>query len=236
MDISNNPNFIGRFARSLRYQQTGLDPDPNGADSLNVSGCTPQLEFDTATSTATNGRIPMSEGLQAASNKGKFQPDNKNCCEKYNYSDHDESFLEFDEKGNDVYMKHSKVLVEPIAESKNKKKVTKTDKKVVHVEREEERDPEIEMVVRRRWTKEVNKLVLRCFYQRDPIRGVYQKRMIAIRREVKTFEITDQRLVQARVIRTNEWLTEVELEEIRRNVLTPRDDKENQEINEIPVI
>ena len=42
------------------------------------------------------------------------------------------------------------------------------------------------------------------------IRGVYQKRIIAIRREIKNFEIAEQRLVQARVIRTNEWLTEVE--------------------------
>ena len=210
MDTSNDPNFFGRFACSLRYQRTGLDPESNGADSLNVSGCTPQLEFDAATSIATNGRIPMSEGLQAASGKVKFQPDNRSRCEKYNYSDHDESFLEFDENGNDVYVKHCKVLVEPIAESKNKKKVTKIDKKVVHVEREEERDPEVEMVVRRRWTEEVNKLVMRCFYQSDPIRGVYQKRIIAIRREIKNFEIAEQRLVQARVIRTNEWLTEVE--------------------------
>ena len=61
-------------------------------------------------------------------------------------------------------MKHCKVLIEPIAESKDKKKGTKTDKKLVHVEREEERDPEVKMVMRRSWTKEVNKLVMRCFY------------------------------------------------------------------------
>ena len=61
-------------------------------------------------------------------------------------------------------MKHCKVLIEPIAESKDKKKGTKTDKKLVHVEREEERDPEVKMVMRRCWTKEVNKLVMRCFY------------------------------------------------------------------------
>ena len=47
-------------------------------------------------------------------------------------------------------MKHCKVLIQPIAESKDKKKGTKTDKKVVHVETEEERDPEAEMMVRRR--------------------------------------------------------------------------------------
>ena len=65
-------------------QQTGLGPDLNGANSLHVSGCTPQLEFDTASSIATTGRIPILEGLQTASGKGNFQPDNRNGCEKYN--------------------------------------------------------------------------------------------------------------------------------------------------------
>ena len=117
-------------------------------------------------------------------------------------------------------------MIEPIAESKDKKKGTKTDKKVVHVEREEERDSEVEMMVRRRWTKEVNNLVMRCFYQSDTTRRGYRKRMIAIWREVGTFEITEQRFVnQKRVIRANEWLTKVELEEIRRKNLTPRDGK-----------
>ena len=36
-------------------------------------------------------------------------------------------------------MKHCKVLIEPIAERKDKKKGTKTNKKVAHVEREKER-------------------------------------------------------------------------------------------------
>ena len=65
-------------------------------------------------------------------------------------------------------MKHCKVLIERIAESKNKKKGMKTDNKEVHLERDEERDPEVEMMVRRRWTKEENRLVMRCFYQSDP--------------------------------------------------------------------
>ena len=61
--------------------------------------------------------------------------------------------------------------------------------------------------------------------------------MIAIWGEIGSFEITEQRLVdQARVVRTNEWLTKVELEEIRRKILAPRDGEENQEINDIPVI
>ena len=54
---------------------------------------------------------------------------------------------------------------------------------------------------------------------------------------IGTFEITEQRLVdQARVVRTSQWLTEVELEEIMRKILTPRGGIENQEINEIPVM
>ena len=98
MDINNNANFIGGFPGSLRDLQTNLDPGPGGADNLHVSGCTPQLEFESATSSATNERIPISEGLQAASDEGKFQSDNRNGCEKYNDSDKDEWSLGFDEK------------------------------------------------------------------------------------------------------------------------------------------
>ena len=67
MDTNSNSNFIGGFGGSLRKRPTGLDPDPSGADSIHVSGCTPQLQFDAATTITTNGRIPISEGLQAAS-------------------------------------------------------------------------------------------------------------------------------------------------------------------------
>ena len=71
---SNNVNFIGDYHGSLRDQQTGLEPDSSGTDNVHVSGCTPQLEFDTtATCITTNGRIAISEGLQAASGKGKSQ-------------------------------------------------------------------------------------------------------------------------------------------------------------------
>ena len=228
MNTNNDSNFIGGFAGSLMDQRTEVDPDPSRADNLHVSGCTPHLEFDAATRIPTKGRISISEGLQAASGKGKFQPDNRNGCEKYNDSEEDEWFLGFDKKGNDVYMKHCNVLIEPIDDSKDKKKGMKTDKKVVHEEREEERGHEGKMMMRRKWIKEVNKLVMRCFYQSSPTRRGYQKQMIAIWRKIRTFVITEQRLVdQARVIRTNEWLTEVELEEIRRKKLTLRDGEEN---------
>ena len=66
-------------------------------------------------------KTPISEGLLAASGKGKFQPDNKNSCKKYNDSDDDQLVLGFDKKRNHVYMKYCKV-----AESKDKK-TDKTD-------------------------------------------------------------------------------------------------------------
>ena len=85
------------------------------------------------------------------------------------------------------------------------RRTVQDDKKVVHVEREKERNTEVKMMVRRRWTKEVNKLVMRYFHQSNPTRRAYQKQMIAIWRKTGTFDITEQRLVdQARVITTNE--------------------------------
>ena len=75
-------------------------------------------------------------------------------------------------------------MTEPIAESKHKKKGTKIDNKVMLVEREGERDPEVKMMVRTRWTKEENKLVMRYFYHIDSSGRQYLKRMIAIWREI----------------------------------------------------
>ena len=101
-------------------------------------------------------------------------------------------------------MKHCKVLIEHITDSKDKKKCTKNDKNVVYVERGEERDPEVEMMARTTRTNEENKLVMRCFCQSDPTRRGCRKRMIAIWREITTYEITEQRLVHlARVVGTN---------------------------------
>ena len=73
-------------------------------------------------------------------------------------------------------MKHCKVLIETTAESKNKKKGMKTDNKVVHMEKEEVRDPEVEMMVRQKRKK----MVMRYFYESDPTRRKYRKRMITI--------------------------------------------------------
>ena len=46
MDYINNSNFIGGFAGSLMDSHCGLDPHTTETESLNVSGCTLQLEFN----------------------------------------------------------------------------------------------------------------------------------------------------------------------------------------------
>ena len=70
-----------------------------------------------------------------------------------------------------------------------------------------------------RWTYEINKLVMECYIRSNPNRMGYRKRMAAIWRENGVFEVTEQRLSdQARAIRTNEWLTDVEIEELKRKV------------------
>ena len=71
---------------------------------------------------------------------------------------------------------------------------------------------------RRNWNKEVNKIVMRCFYRSEPTKRGYRKRVLSIWKELGVFEISEQRLAdQARAIRTNGWLSEIELEEIQRN-------------------
>jgi len=74
------------------------------------------------------------------------------------------------------------------------------------------------------WTKEINRFVMECFYlsrpfddddDGKPIRG-YRQRMHRFWKENCPFDITEQRLSdQARAIRKNGWLTNIELEEIR---------------------
>ena len=92
---------------------------------------------------------------------------------------------------------------------------------------------------RLKWTKEINKLVMECFFlskpfddNGKPVRG-YRQRMYRIWKEKCPFEVTEQRLTdQARAIRKNGWLSDIELEEIQRKSLDPRnDDEENLTIN-----
>ena len=59
---------------------------------------------------------------------------------------------------------------------------------------------------------------MRFFYRSDPTKREYRKRMMMIWRKLGLFEIREHRLAdQTRVIRTNRWLSEVELDEIYVN-------------------
>ena len=78
---------------------------------------------------------------------------------------------------------------------------------------------------RMKWSKEINKVIMECFYSSNPfgengkpIRG-YRQRMFGECKERKMFETTEQRICdQARTIRKNGRLSELELEEIKRKV------------------
>ena len=76
-----------------------------------------------------------------------------------------------------------------------------------------------------KWNKEVSKVAMECFYRSKPfdeegkpIRG-YRKKMFRESRERGMFESTEQCVCdQARAIRKNGWLSELELEAVRRQV------------------
>ena len=86
--------------------------------------------------------------------------------------------------------------------------------------------------VRTKWNKSINKVVMECFYRSKPydengkpLRG-YRQRMFREWEERGMFESTEQRISdQARLIRKNGYLSEVELETIKRAI------KEEAELN-----
>ena len=88
--------------------------------------------------------------------------------------------------------------------------------------------------VRTKWSKNVKKDVMECYFRSRPFddegkptRG-YRQRMMKEWEEHGVFEITEQRLChQARAIRKNGWLSNLELENIRRMI-----DAENVMVNE----
>ena len=79
--------------------------------------------------------------------------------------------------------------------------------------------------VRTKWSKDVNKVVMECFFRSKPfdvegkpIRG-YRQRMMREWRERGVFDVTEQRVCdQARMIRKNGWLSQLELENIQRKI------------------
>ena len=82
-------------------------------------------------------------------------------------------------------------------------------------------------IIRLKWTKEINVVIMECFYLSKPFsengkpqRG-YRQRMHRIWNERGVFPATEQRICdQARAIRKNVWLTDIELESIKQRVLS----------------
>ena len=88
---------------------------------------------------------------------------------------------------------------------------------------EEQRRPDRHpTTARTKWTKELNNLVMKCFYKSTaphlPKRN-YRKRMLNIWNEIGLFELSEQKLAgQARAIKTNKWSLDLELERIKSEV------------------
>ena len=82
-----------------------------------------------------------------------------------------------------------------------------------------------QVTARMKWNKEVNKIVMECFYRSKPfdeegkpVRG-YRRRMFREQGDRGLFESTEQRICdQGRAIRKNRWLSQLELETIKRQV------------------
>ena len=74
-----------------------------------------------------------------------------------------------------------------------------------------------EGVKRKKWEKSVNKVVYECYLRSDPKKRGFRKRLKQIWDERGVFEVTEQRLAdQARAIKVNNWLSDLEIEEIAR--------------------
>ena len=84
------------------------------------------------------------------------------------------------------------------------------------------------ITARKKWSEEVNIVVMECYYRSNPIDqngfplNGHRQRMYREWLERGHFgDATEQRICdEARVIRKNRWLTEVELEMIKRRINT----------------
>ena len=79
--------------------------------------------------------------------------------------------------------------------------------------------------VRTEWSKNVDKIVMECFFRSKPFDDdgkpirEYRQRMMQEWKEHGVCEITEQRVCdQARAIRKNGWLSVLKLENIRRMI------------------
>ena len=75
------------------------------------------------------------------------------------------------------------------------------------------------------WSKDVNKVVIECYLKSKPvnengvpIRG-FRQRLFRVWQDIRLFESTEQRICdQGRAIHKNGWLSELEIEVIKRKI------------------
>ena len=73
--------------------------------------------------------------------------------------------------------------------------------------------------IRRRWSQNDNRIVMECYYQSEPRKIGYRKRMHQLWIDREMFPVTEQRLLdqKSQIVR-KQWLSRLELEEIARAV------------------
>ena len=65
----------------------------------------------------------------------------------------------------------------------------------------------------------MNRVVMECYFESEPTVRGYRKRKLSVWQKRDMFKVSEQNLAdQARAIKTNKWLSEVELGEIKRQV------------------
>ena len=70
-----------------------------------------------------------------------------------------------------------------------------------------------------RWSKETNKLVMKCYLMSQPKKWGYRSRMLDIWDRQGGARVSEQRLAdQARLIMKKGWLTQLEIEELERGI------------------
>ena len=72
---------------------------------------------------------------------------------------------------------------------------------------------------RRKWSDEDNRIAMMCYIASEPKQRGYRKRMVKIWEEQGTFRVTEQRLAdQVRTIMKFGWMTDAQIEELRKYV------------------
>ena len=80
---------------------------------------------------------------------------------------------------------------------------------------------------RRKWSSKLYRVVKECYFESRPGNRGYTKRMLSTWQNRGIFRVTEQNLAdQARAIKTNNWLSAIELEEIKRRALREGDNNE----------